>query len=52
MKVIYKVDSHHTIEDVGWALGKGINKALGEKRGIKRYSLVFCQWMNVLQDVV
>jgi imidazoleglycerol-phosphate dehydratase len=36
-----KVDSHHTIEDVGWALGKGINKALGEKRGIKRYSFSF-----------
>ena len=36
-----EIDSHHTIEDVGWALGKGINKALGEKRGIKRYSFCF-----------
>ena len=36
-----QIDSHHTIEDVGWALGKGINKALGEKRGIKRYSFSF-----------
>ena len=36
-----EIDSHHTIEDVGWALGKGINKALGEKRGIKRYSFSF-----------
>ena len=30
------VDSHHTIEDVGWALGKAINDALGDKKGIKR----------------
>ena len=36
-----EIDSHHTIEDVGWALGKGINTALGEKRGIKRYSFTF-----------
>ena len=36
-----KIDSHHTMEDVGWALGKAINKALGEKRGIKRYSFNF-----------
>ena len=32
------VDSHHTMEDVGWALGKAINEALGNKKGIKRYS--------------
>ena len=32
-----KVDAHHTIEDCGWALGNAINKALGDKRGIKRY---------------
>ena len=33
-----EVDSHHTMEDVGWALGKAINEALGNKQGIKRYS--------------
>ena len=33
-----EVDSHHTMEDVGWALGKAINKALGNKQGIKRYN--------------
>ena len=35
------VDSHHTIEDVGWALGKAINDALGNKKGIKRYSYTY-----------
>ena len=32
------IDSHHTIEDVGWALGKAFSEALGQKKGIKRYS--------------
>ena len=36
-----QIDSHHTMEDVGWALGKAINNGLGEKRGIKRYSSSF-----------
>ena len=32
------IDSHHTIEDVGWALGKAFNDALANKKGIKRNS--------------
>ena len=32
-----EVDDHHTIEDTGIVLGEAIKKALGEKRGIKRY---------------
>ena len=31
------VDSHHTVEDVGIALGTAIAEALGDKRGIRRY---------------
>lgn len=31
------VDSHHTVEDTGIVLGQAIAKALGEKKGIKRY---------------
>ena len=35
------IDSHHTVEDVGWALGSAVNKALGNKKGIKRYSFSY-----------
>ncbi len=32
-----EVDDHHTAEDVGISLGEAFSKALGEKRGIRRY---------------
>ncbi len=31
------VDYHHTVEDIGIALGTAFSQALGEKKGIKRY---------------
>ena len=31
------VDGHHTIEDTGIVLGSAIKKALGDKKGIRRY---------------
>jgi imidazoleglycerol-phosphate dehydratase len=31
------VDYHHTVEDVGLALGDALNKALGDRKGLTRY---------------
>src|ERR1043166_3664050 len=39
------VDAHHTIEDVGIALGQAFLRALGDKRGIRRYG-----WALVRMD--
>ncbi len=32
------IDFHHTAEDVGIALGEAVKKALGDKKGIRRYA--------------
>ena len=31
------IDGHHTVEDVGITLGQAFHKAMGDKKGIRRY---------------
>ncbi|MEK7313051.1 MAG: imidazoleglycerol-phosphate dehydratase HisB, partial [Deltaproteobacteria bacterium] len=46
------VDFHHTVEDVGICLGEAIKKALGDKKGIKRYGTSNVPMMDALATVI
>lgn len=45
------VDSHHTVEDVAIAIGRGIDQALGERKGIRRYGHSFLPMDETLARV-
>ncbi len=47
-----EIDDHHTVEDLGICLGMGIKKALGEKKGIRRYGEATVPMDEVLVRVV
>ena len=47
-----EVDSHHTVEDVGIALGQAFARALGDKKGIARYGSVYVPMDETLARVV
>ena len=47
-----EVDDHHTTEDLGICLGQAIGKALGDKKGIKRYGNFFVPMDETLAQVV
>ncbi len=46
------MDPHHTVEDVGIALGQSVREALGERRGIARYGHAYAPLDEALARVV
>jgi imidazoleglycerol-phosphate dehydratase len=46
-----EVDAHHTVEDVGIALGKVLSDALGDKDGIRRFASIQLPLDEALIDV-
>ena len=46
-----EVDYHHTVEDLGLALGTALNEALGERRGIRRYGFFMLPMDESLAEV-
>ena len=46
------IDDHHTVEDVGIALGQAIAKAVGDKIGITRYGYAYVPLDETLSRVV
>jgi imidazoleglycerol-phosphate dehydratase len=46
------IDAHHTVEDVGITLGQAIAKAIGDKKGIRRYGHAYVPLDEALSRVV
>lgn len=46
------IDDHHTVEDVGITLGQAFAKALGDRKGIRRYGHVYVPLDEALSRVV
>jgi imidazoleglycerol-phosphate dehydratase len=46
------IDDHHTVEDIGISLGQAFAKALGDKKGIRRYGHAYVPLDEALARVV
>ncbi len=46
------IDGHHTVEDVGITLGQAFAKAMGDKKGIRRYGHAYVPLDEALSRVV
>ncbi len=46
------IDAHHTVEDVGIALGQAFAKAIGDKKGVRRYGHAYVPLDEALSRVV
>ncbi len=46
------IDAHHTVEDIGIALGQAVAKAVGDKKGIRRYGHAYVPLDEALSRVV
>jgi len=46
------IDAHHTVEDVGIALGQAVARALGDRKGIRRYGHAYVPLDEALSRVV
>ena len=46
------IDAHHTVEDVGITLGQALVKAIGDKKGIRRYGHAYVPLDEALSRVV
>ena len=46
------IDAHHTVEDVGITLGQAVAKAVGDKRGIRRFGHAYVPLDEALSRVV
>lgn len=46
------IDAHHTVEDIGITFGQAITKAVGDKRGLRRYGHAYVPLDEALSRVV